>query len=290
MSSGAARSTVEQRVTLEAFQRALGQEAHVLADQAHLTWQQLHNRLQWVDGPVAELAAAERERRSVPGCAPWIRTRTPFRESGSLLRTLSGHDAAVTACAVSPDGTWIVSGSSDRTLRIWDVVTGKELRTLGVHTTPVTACAVSPDGTWVVSAVRDSKILIVWDVASGQEIRKLRGHAGTIRACAISPDGEWIVSASRDKTLKAWDVATGHEMRTFVGHAHSVAACSISPDGTWVVSASGYGPPRFWDAESGMELLTPPGCENGRGGSGPGSTGLDPKTDDKNGHVPSSGV
>ncbi|MBN2846906.1 MAG: hypothetical protein JXP72_00445, partial [Coriobacteriia bacterium] len=151
MSSSAAQSTTEQRVALGAFQRALGQEAHVLAGQAHHTWQQLHNRLQWVDGPVAELTAAERERRSVPGCAPWIRTRTPFRESGSLSRTLSGHDAPVTACAVSPDGTWIVSASFDHSLKIWDVASGRELRTLTGHGQVVYDCAVSPDGTWIVS-------------------------------------------------------------------------------------------------------------------------------------------
>ena len=72
--------------------------------------------------------------------------------TGAERATLTGHTGRVNACAVSPDGTWIVSASGDETLKIWDAATGAERATLTGHTGTVHACAVSPDGTWIVSA------------------------------------------------------------------------------------------------------------------------------------------
>ena len=63
-----------------------------------------------------------------------------------------GHTGTVSGCAVSPDGTWIVSASGTDTLKIWDAATGAERATLTGHTSRCEACAVSPDGTWIVSA------------------------------------------------------------------------------------------------------------------------------------------
>jgi WD40 repeat protein len=159
--------TSEQGTVLKAFLRALSRESHVLTHQPELLWQQLYNRLQWLEGPVAELAAAEWESRSSQGVRPWVCTKTPFRESEDLLRTLSGHTHRVTACAFSPDGDWIVSASGDETLKVWDAASGRELRTLSGHTDRVNACAFSPDGKMIVSASEDNT-LKVWDAASGR--------------------------------------------------------------------------------------------------------------------------
>ena len=80
-------------------------------------------------------------------------------------------------CAVSPDGTWIVSASYDNTLKIWDAATGAERATLTGHTGSVNGCAVSPDGTWIVSA-SDDNTLKIWDAATGTERATLTGHTG----------------------------------------------------------------------------------------------------------------
>ena len=169
---GSAESRAEQRAGLVAFARALRREVHVLIGHSDLTWQQLHNRLQWMEGLSATLAAAERNRRSSLGVAPWVRTRTPFRKSEALLQTLSGHTATVEGCAFSPDGARIVSASSDATLRVWDAVTGECLRALAGHTRRVYGCAVSPDGASIVSAGADATVRM-WDAATGEELRTL---------------------------------------------------------------------------------------------------------------------
>ena len=211
--------TDERRTTLETVRQALRREVHILSERPELTWQELYNRLQWADPPLADRLTAERERRSRPGARPWIHRYTRLRESEALIRTLTGNGASVTACAVSPDGTWIVSASGDKTLKIWDAATGRELHTLTGHTKSVSACAVSPDGTWIVSASSD-KTLKIWDAATGRELRTMTGHTTLVNACAVSPDGTWIVSASggttsetsdknNDNTLRIWDAATG---------------------------------------------------------------------------------
>ena len=72
----------------------------------------------------------------------------------ALIRTLQGHTAGVTGCAVSPDGAFIVSASGDNTLKVWDARSGEARLTLQGHTAGVTGCAVSPDGALIVSASR----------------------------------------------------------------------------------------------------------------------------------------
>jgi WD40 repeat protein len=251
-------SSEDPGAVLAAFSRVLAREEHVLRHSPELLWQQLYNRLQWEDDPVRSLLVPEFERRSVPGASPWLRTRTPPRESEALIRTLEGHNKFHYACAYSPDGSRVVSaGGFDAAgeLIIWDAETGEEIRTLKGHTREVKACAYSPDGSRVVSASKDGTLKL-WDAETGEEIHTLRGHAYP-RACAYSPDGSRVVSASSmEKTFKIWDAETGEEIRTLEGHTGAVDGCAFSPDGSRVVSASWDETLKLWDAETGEEIRT----------------------------------
>jgi WD40 repeat protein len=113
--------------------------------------------------------------------------------SGRLLRTLYGHGSAVNALAVSPDGKLVASGSGntydtryaklffkggqvggqkeDTSVRLWDVLTGKELRILKGHQLAVMALAFARDGRTLTSASSD--LIRVWEVASGKEVRSM---------------------------------------------------------------------------------------------------------------------
>jgi hypothetical protein len=157
----------------------------------------------------------------------------------ALIRTLHGHTDVVDGCAVSPDGTWIVSASRDNTLKIWDAQTGQVRLTLRGHTTSVNSCAVSHDGVWIVSASSDNT-LKVWDAQTGQVRLTLHGHAKGVIGCAVSPDGAWIVSASWDNTLKIWDVGTGICLMTFPVEG-VLRACTFHSDGKHLVAAGAGG-------------------------------------------------
>lgn len=75
-----------------------------------------------------------------------------MREPESLIKNLIGHTDSVLSYAFSPDGKRIVSGSLDKTLKVWDAETEEETATLAGHTKYVTSCAFSPDGTRIVSS------------------------------------------------------------------------------------------------------------------------------------------
>ncbi len=192
-----------------------------------------------------------REPPPAPAPSPRLRAET----SDPLIRVLSGHADGVGDCAISPDGTFVVSASRDRTIRIWDAATGAERATLVGHTDWVFACAVSPDNSLVVSGGGDGTVRI-WDASTGAECRTLAGRFGRVYGCAVSPDGKTLVSANENGTLTVWDATSGAELATLSGHADWVNACAFLPDGRTVVSASNDNHLKLWDVATGTERAT----------------------------------
>ena len=161
----------------------------------------------------------------------------------------------VNKCALNQNGTFIVSASADRTLKIWDAVTGDERLTLRGHTEAVYDCAISKDDSFIVSASGD-KTLKVWDAATGDERLTLFGHTGWVSSCAISSDKTFIVSASADVTLKVWKVSDGSEQMTLRGHTDVITDCEIDQTGKMILSTSQDGRLKLWEVSSGECLAT----------------------------------
>ncbi|KAG6328275.1 hypothetical protein ID866_10814, partial [Astraeus odoratus] len=161
----------------------------------------------------------------------------------------------------SPDGRWIVSGSSDNTIRLWDAHTSSQIGSpFEGHTGSVDAAAFSPDGRWIVSGSSDNTIRL-WDAHIGSQIGSpLEGHTDYVQAVAFSPDGnrQWIVSGSYDTTVRVWDVHTGSQIGSpFEEHTSSVFSVAFSPDGKWIVSGSNDKIIRLWDAHTGSQIGSP---------------------------------
>ncbi|KAF8737673.1 hypothetical protein AX14_012546 [Amanita brunnescens Koide BX004] len=196
-----------------------------------------------------------------------------------MLPPLRGHDDWIRSVAFSLDGTKIVSGSDDKTIRLWDASTGVEVlpplrghddwirsdASTGVeilpplgHDTYIRCVAFSPDGSKTISGSED-KTIRVWDASTGVEILPpLRGHDGWVRCVAFSPDGSKIVPGSYDKTLRVWDASTGIEMLPPLrGHDDLIHYVAFSPDGSKIISGSFGGIIQVWDACTGIVLLPP---------------------------------
>ena len=193
---------------------------------------------------------------TVPGFSVWGLTDNSIRirnDDGKELRKLEGHTHAVTSVCAAPDGHHVVSGSLDRSVRVWDVATGRELRKLEGHTHEVAAVCVTPDGRYVLSGSFDHTIRM-WDFVTGRQVRKLEGHAGAILALCLTVDGRHVVSGSFDCTVRMWDVATRLEGFKLEGHTARVAAVCVTPDGRHVVSGSFHLSVRIWDVANGLEV------------------------------------
>ena len=168
-------------------------------------------------------------------------------------RTLVGHSGEVNTVAVSRDGKRIVSGSDDKTVKLWNLNEGKEIRSFKGHSDWVYAVAISPNGEIVVSGSKD-KTVKVWNLKNGKELLNLKGHKGLINSVAISADNQNIASGSYDNTIKIWNLKTGQLLRTLTGHSGPVLSVAFSPNNRTIVSSSVDKTVKVWDKNTGKEL------------------------------------
>ena len=206
-----------------------------------------------------------------------------------------GHGGPVNSITFSPDGRLLASGSSDKTIKLWEVSTGRLLKTLKGHVEDVNSVAFSPDGRLLAGGGDDS-VIKLWEVSTGKLMYTFKGSWNGVLSIAFSPDGKYLASGSRDGILRIWrvstgkllyaveeenevtsvsfspngellasgvnytiklrDVSTGRLLRTFTGHKHYTISISFSPDGKYLASGSQDDTIKLWDVSTGKLLYT----------------------------------
>ena len=214
------------------------------------------DKLQW-DAAAAYYAAArvEDDRDEARYGAMLAANRSEVR-----LRRFSGHAGSVKGLARSADGRQLASAGFDRTIRLWDVASGKTTRVLQGHEAVVTSIALSPDGRWAVSGSEDNTVRL-WDLDAGTPGEVILQAASAFNAVAFSADSTAIVAGSENGELTRIamsdrSLARGPPARLggVGGHEGPIYSVAFSGDGTQIVSGGWDHKLRFWSGDGGFAL------------------------------------
>ena len=170
-------------------------------------------------------------------------------QSGEVKRALSGHSHTVSCLAFKPENPKIlVSGSWDKTLKIWDLSTAACLSTVTVDAGPfgVLSVSFSPKEDMIAAGCGTGKIYFI-DAQSGEVKRALNAHSDWVRAVSWSPCGKWLASGGDDQMVYIWDAQTFEVKCPVTGHSREVSSLAFSADGRWVMSGSKDKTIRLWD-------------------------------------------
>ena len=166
------------------------------------------------------------------------------------IESLIGHSDWIRAIAFSTNGKYLVSGSNDRTVRLWDLQTGQLIRLLKGHKQRVKCIQISENGKLIISASADNTLKI-WEIATGNCIRTIKTsqHSKTVlNAIAINSDLSIIAtgSTSRQGTIKLWNWKTGEMIDAVKAASSGIRSLAMSPDGKILVSGSAGKTIKIW--------------------------------------------
>jgi WD40 repeat protein len=167
----------------------------------------------------------------------------------NLQQTINAHSDWVRCLSFTPDGTKLASGSFDKTIKLWQLNTGKAIYTLADRLKGVFALAISPDGKLLASGSWNETVEL-WDLETGTLLHNLIQHQESVRSLAISPDSKTLISGSFDRTIVLWSLPDGKVTQT-ITDLEPIAAIALSRDGKLLASTGDDGSVKIWSLSSG---------------------------------------
>ncbi|KAF2862802.1 WD40 repeat-like protein [Piedraia hortae CBS 480.64] len=174
-----------------------------------------------------------------------------------VFRVISGHLGWVRALAVEPGNEWFASGAGDRTIKIWDLGTGRLKLTLTGHISCVRGLAVSPRHPYLFSCGED-KMVKCWDLETNKVIRHYHGHLSGVYTLALHPTLDVLCTGGRDGVVRVWDMRTRSNIHVLSGHKQTVASIVTQATDPQIISGSLDHTVRMYDLAAGktMGVLT----------------------------------
>lgn len=184
------------------------------------------------------------------------------------LRSLEGHRNSVISVAITANKQTLVSGSWDKTIKIWHLPTEKLEQTLEGHQGSVNQVVISTDGQTLVSSSNDRTIKI-WHLPTGRLQQTLNGKDVEWGHCVtLSPDGRYVLGGGSDGIIRIWDLVTGKLQHTWVAHdrkswSHVIRGLVFTADGKTLISCSFDQTIRVWEMPTGRLVRTLTGHTDG---------------------------
>lgn len=188
----------------------------------------------------------------------WKLSREDAAIKGQPQKRLHGHGHFVTDVVLSSDGQFALSGSWDKTLRLWDLSQAVTTRQFKSHTKDVLSVAFSADNRQIVSGSRDKSIKLWNTLAHCKYTIQEDCHADWVSCVRFSPSNQnpIIVSCGWDKVVKVWNLANCKLKTNHMGHSGYLNAVTVSPDGSLCASGGKDGQAMLWDLNEGKHLYT----------------------------------
>ncbi|KAM7256888.1 hypothetical protein ACFE04_012629 [Oxalis oulophora] len=187
----------------------------------------------------------------IPSRWPRPEWHAPWRN----YRVISGHLGWVRSVAFDPSNSWFATGSADRTIKIWDVASGKLKLTLTGHIEQVRGLAISEKHTYMFSA-GDDKQVKCWDLEQNKVIRSYHGHLSGVYCLALHPNIDVLLTGGRDSVCRVWDIRSKMQIFALSGHDNTVCSVFTRPVDPQVVTGSHDSTIKFWDLRYGKTMTT----------------------------------
>jgi len=166
-----------------------------------------------------------------------------------------GHTGAILSVDFSPDGRYILSGSADKTLKLWEIATGREIKTFAGHASPVVSVAMGGNGGYALSASNDNTVYL-WNITSGEKEEIWGDHRGDVRAVTFHPAAQLAAICSGDTLIILSEIFSEPVKRIFWGHSNLLTAVAVSPDGKLLLSGTTDKTIKLWNVTTGECLRT----------------------------------
>ncbi|KAG9444099.1 hypothetical protein H6P81_015439 [Aristolochia fimbriata] len=170
-------------------------------------------------------------------------------------RVISGHLGWVRSIAFDSSNSWFCTGSADRTIKIWDVASGRLKLTLTGHIEQIRGLAVHPKYTYMFSA-GDDKQVKCWDLEQNKVIRSYHGHLSGVYCLALHPTLDVLFTGGRDSVCRVWDIRSKSQIFALSGHENTVCSVFTRPTDPQVVTGSHDTTIKFWDLRAGKSMAT----------------------------------
>lgn len=172
-----------------------------------------------------------------------------------LMRVISGHTGWVRSISVDTSNQWFVTGSADRTIKVWDLATGILKLTLTGHINTVRGLAVSPRHPYLFSCGEDKQVKC-WDLEQNKVIRQYHGHLSAVYSLALHPTIDVMVTGGRDSTARVWDMRSKQAVHVLTGHQNTVCAVAAQATDPQIITGSHDSTIRLWDLAAGKAMAT----------------------------------